>query len=61
MVKNRFATSWWTVDEVVEVADELGFKISGEDATQLLAREEDRIMAAMADAGWQVIEEALLG
>ncbi len=60
MVKNKFATSWWTVDEVIELADELGFIISTGDATQLLRREEDRIMTAMADGGSRVIEEALL-
>ncbi len=60
MEKNEYAKAWWTVDDVTELADDLGLKVSADHAKEILRREENRIMDAMSVAGWDVIQSALL-
>ncbi|GEM_PF-3221945 len=54
-----YASLCWTVDDVIENANELGISIPRGRAERLLRDHERHIEDAMVGAGWQVIEAVL--
>ena len=57
---SNYATVCWTADDVIQNAHELDMVISRAKAEEILVSQEIKIMDAMVESGWQVIEEALL-
>ncbi|HHT9120975.1 MAG TPA: hypothetical protein ACFYD3_10600 [Candidatus Hypogeohydataceae bacterium YC41] len=60
MQKQNYAQVCWIADDVVENCKQFGIRITKNDAKKVLAQEERHIVDAMVEAGWQVIEDALL-
>ena len=60
MATTNFATVSWTVDDVIENANEAGIRINRRRAEKLLRHRARDIEDAMVEAGWEVIEVALM-
>jgi hypothetical protein len=60
MQKESYANVEWTVDDVIENCEQFGIQATKDTAKKVLALAERDIVDAMVDAGWQVIENALL-
>ena len=58
--KRSFATVTWVVADVLEQAREAERAITKQEASNLLAGEEKRLIEAMVAAGRDVIDDALL-
>ncbi|PYV24166.1 MAG: hypothetical protein DMG27_13640 [Acidobacteria bacterium] len=59
MAKRKFAIVWWSLDDVLEKAEELGVRITREEARRILQSNEERIAEAMTRAGWIPLEDAI--
>ncbi|HHT9124199.1 MAG TPA: hypothetical protein ACFYD6_00095 [Candidatus Brocadiia bacterium] len=59
-IKKTYANVSWIVDDVIENSRQFGIRITRDDAKKVLVHEERRIADAMVEAGWGVIEYALL-
>lgn len=55
-----YAQVWWTVEHILARANDLGIEMTTEKAESILSGAELDIDAAMARAGWDIIEEILL-
>jgi hypothetical protein len=59
MPNDRYAATEWTVDDVMQNAQQYEIEVTKRQAQRVLQSEESHIMDAMVQAGWNVIEEAL--
>ena len=60
MPKQNYANVSWSVDDVIENTKQFGIQITKDDAEKVLAIKERRIIDAMVEAGWLIIEDALM-
>ena len=60
MLKQIYANVEWTVNDVMENSKQFGIQITKADAEKVLKIEEGRIIDAMVEAGWLIIEDALM-
>jgi hypothetical protein len=60
MQKQGYANVEWTVDDVIENCKQFGIQVTKDTAKKVLALAERDIVDATVNAGWQVIEGALL-
>ena len=60
MQKQSYANVEWTVDDVIENCEQFEIQVTKDTAKKVLAHAERDIVDAMVEAGWQVIEDALL-
>ena len=55
----RYAKTQWCAADVLGEASRKGIKLTPDQASKLLADNENHIIDAMVRAGWEVIEEAI--
>ena len=53
------ASNHWVAEDVVNKAEEMGLHITQAEADELLVAYEHKIIDAMVEAGWIVIEDML--
>ncbi len=55
----RFATVWWTVEDIKEYAENDDIKLTTGEARRFLTALEENIEGAAVRAGWDVVSYAL--
>jgi riboflavin biosynthesis pyrimidine reductase len=60
MPRKVYADIGWTIDDVIDNSKQFGIRITKIDAKKVLKLEERHIADAMVEAGWNIIEDALL-
>lgn len=59
MRERKYATVFWTVEDILERADENEVRMTRDEAARLLGFIEERIVEKMTISGWLAVEDAL--